>query len=109
MYRDCKQANESLINEAGFVRPRYMELVHYLDTMTNRAGGTRPGPPGMRDLLRRLNVPKEFQKETADYHGQITPEYIDYCRSDVENTCQIFKAERELYLKHGRPKLMHHL
>jgi hypothetical protein len=109
MYRDGKQWNGSLINEAGRVRPRYMELVHYLDTMTIGRAELGPGATSMRDLLRRLNVSKEFQKERADYHGPITFEYIDYCRSDVENTWQIFKAERELYLKHGRSKPMHHL
>src|ERR1700730_3970332 len=109
MYRDVKQMNGSLVNEAGKTRPRFMELVHYIDTITLGRALLGPGPTGMKDLLRRMNVPKEFQKESADYHGPITPEYILYCFSDVENTWQLSKAERELYLKHGRSKSMHHI
>jgi len=73
--------------------PRFMGLVQYLDTMTFARSFLGPGPSGMKDLLRRLNVPKEFQKGIADYHGPITPEYIGYCRDDVENTWQILSQE----------------
>jgi hypothetical protein len=91
------------------IKPRYTELVEYLDTQTVARSLLGPGTSSMKDLLRRLNVPKAFQKESADYHGPITPEYIGYCRSDVENTWQILKALRELYKRHGRSKAMQKL
>ena len=86
-----------------------MELVEYLDTQTLARALLGPGQSSIKDLLRRLNVPEEFQKESADYDGPITPQYIDYCRSDVENTWQIFKALRDLYRRHGRTKPMQKL
>jgi hypothetical protein len=87
-------------------RARNMELVEFLDTQTLARALLGPGPSGMQALLDRLNVQKEYRKKTADYYGPITPEYIGYCRSDVENTWQIFRALRELYNKHGRSRPM---
>jgi hypothetical protein len=99
-----KTGEDTLSLSSG--RARTMELVEYLDTQTLARALLGPGPSGMQALLDRLNVPKEFQKKTADYHGPITAEYIGYCRSDVENTWQIFRALRELYNKHGRSRPM---
>jgi hypothetical protein len=86
--------NGTVVDEFGESRTRFMELVHFMDTQTLGCSLLGPGPSSMKALLKRLNVPKEFQKETADYHGPITFEYIDYCRSDVENTWHIFKGCR---------------
>jgi hypothetical protein len=105
LFRGTKTQNGSVISE-GEERARYMELVEFLDTQTLARALLGPGPSGMQTLLDRLNVPKEYRKETADYHGPITPEYINYCRSDVENTWQIFRALRVLYNKHGRSRPM---
>jgi hypothetical protein len=109
LYRDGAQINGAYIGENGKARPRHMEMLHFVDTGTLGRALLGPEPTKMDALLERLNVPKKFRKKTADYDGPITDEYIGYCRSDVQNTWEIFKAERELYLKHGRSKLLHHL
>jgi hypothetical protein len=99
-----KTGEDTLSLSSG--RARTMELVEFLDTQTLARALLGPGPSGMQALLDRLNIPKEYRKETADYYGPIMPEYIGYCRSDVENTWQIFRALRELYNKHGRSRPM---
>jgi hypothetical protein len=95
--------------EDGEEIPRKMEMVEFLDTQTVSRALLGPGPTGMKALLERHNVPKEFRKGVADYHGPITPKYISYCEDDVENTWQIFKACRTLHLRHGRRVLMQKL
>jgi hypothetical protein len=59
-----------------------------------------PGKNSMRGLLKKLKI-KDVDKSEADYNGPITPEYIGYCRTDVQATWRIFQELRTLYVKHG--------
>jgi hypothetical protein len=104
LYRGVKSQNGWLEPPSGEGEwiPLKMEMVEYLDTQTVSGALLGPGHSSMRALLERHNVPKQFRKGVADYHGPITPDYISYCEDDVENTWQIFKACRTLRLLHGR-------
>jgi hypothetical protein len=104
LYRGVKSQNGWLEPPSGEGEwiPLKMEMVEYLDTQTVSGALLGPGHSSMRALLERHNVPKQFRKGVADYHGPITPDYISYCEDDVENTWQIFKACRTLHLLHGR-------
>jgi hypothetical protein len=110
MFQSWRETNGArMLDGQEAPKLRMMSMTEYCDTQTLARALLGPGASSMKELLRRLNVPKEFQKETADYDGPITPEYIEYCRSDVENTWQLFKALRELYIKHGRTRPMHRI
>jgi hypothetical protein len=97
------------IEDGGISYTRRTELVQFIDTQMLACALLGPGPSSMKALLERLNVPKKHRKETADYHGPITPEYISYCRSDVENTWQIYKGCRELHRQQNLDTPMHRL
>ncbi|MGW5649312.1 DNA polymerase [Saccharopolyspora sp. NPDC003752] len=42
----------------------------------------------------------EHGKTTAEEHGHITPEYIDYCRRDVQATTELYEKTRNEYALH---------
>jgi hypothetical protein len=42
----------------------------------------------------------EHGKNKAEEHGRITPEYIDYCRRDVQATTELYEKTRNEYAHH---------
>jgi DNA polymerase III epsilon subunit-like protein len=52
------------------------------------------------DVLVNLGI-GGITKGTADYHGPITEEYLDYCCNDVEAAWRAYDGLRALYCKHG--------
>jgi hypothetical protein len=72
----------------------------FIDTIQLGRSLLGPGKNSMRGLLKKLKI-KDVDKSEADYNGLITPEYIGYCRTDVQATWRIFQELRTLYVKHG--------
>jgi hypothetical protein len=77
--------------------------LQFLDTQQLGRAMLGPGNSSIKGMLRSLKIDDETKGE-ADYEGPITPEYIEYCRSDVRATWRIFTELRSLYLKHGRTR-----
>ena len=77
--------------------------LRFLDTQQLGRAMLGPGNSSIRGMLRSLKIDDETKGE-ADYDGPITPEYVEYCRSDVRATWRIFTELRALYLKHGRTR-----
>jgi hypothetical protein len=76
-----------------------------LDTIQLGRSLLGPGKNSMRGLLKKLKI-TDIKKGDADYEGPITPEFIDYARTDVRATWRIFQELRALYVKHGRSRPM---
>jgi hypothetical protein len=49
-----------------------------------------PGKNSMKGLLKKLKI-TDVEKGEADYNGPITPEYLDYGRTDAQATWRIFQ------------------
>ena len=53
----------------------------------------------LRSLAETLKTPT--QKHETDEHGQITPQYLDYARADVQVTWECYQALIHRYEQHG--------
>ena len=72
----------------------------FIDTIQLGRSLLGPGNNSIRGLLKKLKI-KDVEKSEADYNGPITPEYLNYGRTDVQATWRIFQELRALYVKHG--------
>jgi hypothetical protein len=96
------------VKKIGFGKHKY--VVHsdtnqqrnlkFLDTAQLGRALLGPGGSSIEKLLERLGV-KDAAKGEADFSGQITSEFLDYCRADVDATWKIFVRLRDLYRQHG--------
>jgi hypothetical protein len=74
--------------------------IEFLDTRTLARAELGPGDMSLEALCRMLKTPT--QKRTAPPHGEeITEEYLDYARDDVQCTWELFVKLRDLYKQHG--------
>jgi hypothetical protein len=59
-----------------------------------------PVPLGLGSLCRTLGT-KTQKIEFDDFDGPVTPEGINYCRTDVQCTFELYCKLRGIYLTHG--------
>jgi hypothetical protein len=74
----------------------------FLDTMTLGRALLGPGRLNLRGLGERAGVLEDKLKINweGQHGGQLTPEYLEYCRRDVTATWALYQTLREEYRKH---------
>ena len=77
--------------------------LRFVDTQQFGRAMLGPGDSSVKGMLKKLKIADET-KSGAEHEGPITPEYIEYCRSDVRATWRIFVELRTLYRRHGRTR-----
>ena len=84
--------------------PKYADMcLEFLDT--RQLAGALLGATcnkSLKSLCRMLGT--EHQEKDSNGHGNIDEPYLDYARSDVTCTCELFVKLRDLYKKHGLTK-----
>jgi hypothetical protein len=109
--RLAEKRSPIVIKKLGFSKHLFAAHQHWnsrrnlllVDTQQLGRAMLDPGNSSIKAMLKELKVDDEAKGE-ADYDGPITPEYIEYCRSDVRATWRIFVELRTLYRKHGRTR-----
>jgi hypothetical protein len=98
-FRRAKEVDpEHLIPEGEWEPdPAYTFTGHFLDVYTLVFALTNQRP-GLARACDMFNV--EVGKGTVEAHGEITPEYIDYNRRDVEATASLFEKVYGEYRRH---------
>jgi hypothetical protein len=83
--------------EGGPPDPRYVFRGHFLDLRT-LAFSLTDKSFSLASACEEFDVP--HPKEKSKRHGVITLDYIEYNRSDVRASCELFEGLMEEYLKH---------